>query len=463
MTTSTRSRFRRTAALIATGAVALIASSSADAAVNGAISFERFGDIYVARADGKNATNLTASPKTYESQATYSPDGTKLAFVRDSRDSSLSDEDVWVMNADGTGGVQVAAAGDRVEGLSWSGDGTKLLFWTDKDANEIIAELYSVNPDGSGETMLTADGPPIDEGGTQLAVGGNKVAWVDESTYGNREIVMSRVDVAGVTRVTNDPGVDLSPALSADGSRIAWSSDRDHSGDNGNEVYVANADGTGATRVTNSTPRYGNYPAAFSPDGTKIAYNHGGIVNVINADGTSPVVLTPGKAYDFALRFSPDGTRVLYQHTRPIRGEDPYFTLDTVRLDGSGHRIVADKYLNPDDGDWQALDAPQPAPDPLALDLDARPAQRSKGLRTAFTCSNECAVTFRSKGRTGGEPFKSKVTAHGYGDERGQTQLLTPKARSHTTERPGRVTIVAVARDQFGNRARDTAKVKLNR
>lgn len=462
MNIETRNRFRRTAALVATGAAALIVTSSADAAVNGAIAFERFGDIYVARADGKNATNLTASARDLEQQATYSPDGTKIAFVHDSRGGSLADESVWVMDADGTGASQVAAAGDRVEGLRWSADGSKLLLWTDKDANEIIAELYSVNPDGSGETLLTADGPRIDEGGTELTVGGNEVAWVDDTTYGNAEIVASHVDVAGVTRVTDDPGTDLSPALSADGTRIAWSSDRDHPGTDGSEIYAANADGTGATRVTSAGARYGVYPAAFSPDGTTIAYHRGGVVSVINADGTSPVELTPGKAYDYPLRFSPDGTRVLYQHTRPIRGEDPYYTLDTVRLDGTGHRIVADKYLNPDGGDWQALSAPQPPPDALEFDLDARPAQKSKGLRTGFECSNECDATFKSKGRTGDMRFKSKVVAHGYGNERGQTQLLTPKARSHTTERPGKVKIVAVARDQFGHKAKDAAKVTLN-
>ena len=452
---------RRSAALIASGVAILLGAGSAQAAENGKIAFERFGEIFLANPDGKNATNLTAT-KTSEDQAVFSPDGTKIAFVRDSVTASLADDDLWVMNADGTGQVQIADAGDRIEDLHWSGDGTRLLYWADRDATEILAELYSVKPDGSGDTLLSAEGPPIDEGRTTLTAAGDKVAWVDDTTYGNPEIVVSRIDVPGITRITNDPGDDVAPVLSPDAMRIAWSSDRDHPGENGgSELYIANADGTIPARVTSSGAKKGNYPSAFSPDGARIGYDHGGFAAVIGVDGTSPVTLTNEKSYNHFERFSPDGTRALYEHTRPIRGEDPHYTLDTVRLDGGGHKVVVGKDLDPVFLDWGV--APSPiTPGPLELSLKARSAQRAVGLRIGYTCSNECDLTVVTKGETGDKRFKSKVKAHGYGNDAWQAAVISKKARAQITERPGAAKIVVTATDQFGDKARKTANVSLN-
>ena len=459
--TPSSTHLRRSAALIASGVAILLGAGSAQAAENGKIAFERFGEIFLANPDGKNATNLTAT-KTSEDQAVFSPDGTKIAFVRDSVTASLADDDLWVMNADGTGQVQIADAGDRIEDLHWSGDGTRLLYWADRDATEILAELYSVKPDGSGDTLLSAEGPPIDEGRTTLTAAGDKVAWVDDTTYGNPEIVVSRIDVPGITRITNDPGDDVAPVLSPDAMRITWSSDRDHPGENGgSELYIANADGTIPARVTSSGAKKGNYPSAFSPDGARIGYDHGGFAAVIGVDGTSPVTLTNEKSYNHFERFSPDGTRALYEHTRPIRGEDPHYTLDTVRLDGGGHKVVVGKDLDPVFLDWGV--APSPiTPGPLEFSLKARSAQRAVGLRIGYTCSNECDLTVVTTGETGDKRFKSKVKAHGYGNDAWQAAVISKKARAQITERPGAAKIVVTATDQFGDKARQTANVSLN-
>jgi len=54
-------------------------------------------------------------------------------------------------------------------------------------------------------------------------------------------------DGSNQTRLTNSPGSDLSPAWSPTGSKIAFHSTRD-----GNEeIYVMNANGTGAVNITN--------------------------------------------------------------------------------------------------------------------------------------------------------------------------------------------------------------------
>jgi Tol biopolymer transport system component len=66
-------------------------------------------------------------------------------------------------------------------------------------------------------------------------------------------------DGSGQVNLTNNPASEGSAAWSPDGSRIAFTSDRD-----GNtEVYVMNADGSGQVNLTNNPARDGS--PAWSP------------------------------------------------------------------------------------------------------------------------------------------------------------------------------------------------------
>ncbi len=50
------------------------------------------------------------------------------------------------------------------------------------------------------------------------------------------------------TKLTNNPAYDMVPSFSPDGSKIAFTSDRDGN----NEIYIMNADGSEQTRLTNN-------------------------------------------------------------------------------------------------------------------------------------------------------------------------------------------------------------------
>jgi Tol biopolymer transport system component len=68
-------------------------------------------------------------------------------------------------------------------------------------------------------------------------------------------------DGSDQTRLTNNPSRDYLPAWSPDGSRLAFTSDRDPDGFY--EVYVMDADGSNQTRLTNSPNT--DYRPAWSP------------------------------------------------------------------------------------------------------------------------------------------------------------------------------------------------------
>src|SRR6266516_4421246 len=92
-------------------------SGGGSMSLSGRIAFDNFDDVWAIDADGTGLTRLTHSPGP-DFDPSWSPDGTQIAFR-----SERSDEpEIWVMNAVGTGQHRLAA------GLSpsWSPDGSKI-------------------------------------------------------------------------------------------------------------------------------------------------------------------------------------------------------------------------------------------------------------------------------------------------------------------------------------------------
>jgi TolB protein len=115
---------------------------------------------------------------------------------------------------------------------------------------------------------------------------------------------------------------DGSPAWSPDGRRIAFYSERDGNA----EIYVMNADGSGVTRLTNTSADEG-YPA-WSPDGRTISFDSDRTGNfdvfAMNADGSNVRPLTTHPARDVSATWSPDGSKIVFMSDRESGGFDAY-------------------------------------------------------------------------------------------------------------------------------------------
>jgi Tol biopolymer transport system component len=127
-----------------------------------------------------------------------------------------------------------------------------------------IDDIYAMNRDGSGRLQLTTS-PAPDFDPTCLP-DGTRIAFRSERD-GNPEIYVMNADGSQQINLTRNPAEDWSPAWSPDGQAIAFASARD--GGIG-DIFAMNADGS---QPRNLTQRAGidEYPA-WSPDSQHIAF-----------------------------------------------------------------------------------------------------------------------------------------------------------------------------------------------
>jgi Tol biopolymer transport system component len=241
----------------------------------------------------------------------------KIAFTSN-RDGN---NEIYVMNADGTGVTRLTNNPAADGQPAWSPDGSRVVFTSNRDGNN---ELYVMNADGTGVTRLT-DNPALDVT-PAWSPDGSRIVFVSERD-GNDEIYVMNADASAVTRLTSNPTWDGEPAWSPDGSRLAFVSNRGGTLD----VYVMNADGTGVAQLTTGW----SADPAWSPDGGRIAfkgYTDGSHeIYVMNADGTGVTRLTNVAGTDETPVWSPDGSRIAFGSER-----DGDLEIYVMNADGTG-------------------------------------------------------------------------------------------------------------------------------
>jgi Tol biopolymer transport system component len=252
-------------ALALAGGPAGHASFSAPA--NGPIVFDTTrdagnGEIYRMEPDGTGLVNLTNHPN-YDQYASWSPDGSRILFMRWTTNFASGTE-LFVMDPDGSNQANLTNRAGFDGYAAWSPDGTKIVWTRGVGSNSSTREIWVMDSDGTDPVALTTS-PGIDQLPSWSPDGG-RIAF-DSVRDGNFEIyTMNAADGTNVTRVTNDAAVDEDPAWSVNGSRLAWHTNR--TGDY--EIFAASPDGTGPVNLTNA-PGSDSAPN-WSPDGTKIGF-----------------------------------------------------------------------------------------------------------------------------------------------------------------------------------------------
>jgi Tol biopolymer transport system component len=259
------------------------------ASTNGRIAYtspdtSSYLQIHTVNTDGTDDEQLTTDAYAHW-YPSYSPDGTKIAFVGQLPPSG--DDQIIVMNADGTNQVTITTAANTVnETPAWSPDGTKIAYARGPDDYSTPYVLYISNADGTNPTAVT-----------------------DGTSY------------------------SVSPSWNADGSKLAYTC--------GGQICSISKDGTNNTVLTSGSSSHTS--PSFSPDGTQIAYiniatGYVQTIIVMNADGSSPHTINTGGTSNDHVSWSPDGTKLVYDDQDTTQGITRIYY---INLDGTGRTVVS--------------------------------------------------------------------------------------------------------------------------
>ncbi len=213
----------------------------------------------------------------------------------------------------------------------------RVAFYSDRDGNP---EIYTMNADGSAVTRLTND--PVFDDSPALSPDGAQIVFLTarhdpaprfpELKY---ELYVMNSDGSNLQRLTETEAAEDHPAWSPDGRKISF--DADYDGDGFYEIYTLDADGTNLTRLTANAAN--DQFADWSPDGTRIAFasdrNGNWDIFVMDADGSNQRALTDSSDWELFPAWSPDGMQIAYNGLAPrSRNTDVY----VMPADGSETR-----------------------------------------------------------------------------------------------------------------------------
>lgn len=325
----------------------------------------RESSIYMMNADGTRHRFLVDG-----SGATWSPDGTRIAYTA----STDGGSQIWVRWMDEEGATTQITRVERSPGsLRWSPDGTMLAFTMNVDGEP----AWTVSPPGKPSGAKWTEGPKVV---TRADYRQDRVGYVDS---GWRHIFVVPADGGTPRQMTDGDWNHSAGRWTADGGALVFSSLRTPDAElswRESEIYSVSLATGEITQLTNR--RGADTGPAPSPDGALIAYrgtdfhtdtyrNMG--IYVMEADGSNPRMISGGfdRQMSGGMTWAPDGSGLYF--TASVAGSrDLHF----VDLDGGVERLTEGRHLFvlssvSDDGDAVGtLTTPHSPADVVGFNLD---------------------------------------------------------------------------------------------
>lgn len=243
----------------------------------------------------------------------------RIAFMRDAQ--------IYTVLPNGSGVVKLTSTGHNLR-PSWSANGSRIVFqrccfhgkWT---------QVWTMQANGSGKVNLsrsrTNDSAPSFYPGGRIVFVRNGSIW------------RMNADGTAKVRLSSPPAgfTDDRPKVSPSGGKIAF--ERccypipGGPPDGGVQIFVMNADGTGAVNLSMTAGTGGDFEPDWSPGGTTIVFirccpTGPDRLYLMDANGANQVQLSTVNAA--APAYSPDGTRIAFE-SYPSSGR-----IDTIPASG---------------------------------------------------------------------------------------------------------------------------------
>ncbi|MEW6195782.1 MAG: hypothetical protein AB1521_11565 [Bacteroidota bacterium] len=193
-------------------------------------------DIYVTDPDGNNM-KLLIGGKSYDAEATASPDGRYLIFTS----TRSGDLDLWRYDLQTGGYLQLTNTLGYDGGAFFSADSKQIVWRASRPQGEDAVTYKKLLSEGYVEPKAL-------------------------------NIYVADIDGKNVKQVTNLPGANWAPFFHPDGKKILFCSNH-HSMDKGGrlfDIFMIGVDGTGLEKITNSDT-FDAFPM-FSFDGKRLVW-----------------------------------------------------------------------------------------------------------------------------------------------------------------------------------------------
>lgn len=279
-------------------------------------------------------------------EAYWSPDGKQLVF-QSTRDGRQCDQ-IYVMGADGGEARMVSSGKGATTCGYFSPDGAEIIFASthegspncpprpDRTQGYVWAvypsyDIYAVSLEGGSLRSLTrAEGYDAE---ATINYRTKKIVYTSKAS-GDLDLWSMEMDGSGKQRLTASHGYDGGAFFSPDGTKLVWRAyhprekekiqryddllRQDLTAPMKMEIFVGNADGSGARQITN----FGcaSFAPQFTPDGQRILFASNKHkcdsryfeLFLMDIDGSNLEQLTDFGEFTSFPEFSPDGTKLVF-------------------------------------------------------------------------------------------------------------------------------------------------------
>jgi Tol biopolymer transport system component len=164
--------------------------------------------IWVANSDGTGAAPLpVVDGNPYDEFPTWSPDGSKIAFDGGDGPNATDDQDIYVVSSAGGTAVDITnQLGTHEIEPDWNPKTNEILYYGNLDGDD---EIYKINADGTGLVQLThntwGDFDPA------WAPSGGRIAFTSDPDLVQEDVYVMNQNGNGIKQLTNSPADDLDP------------------------------------------------------------------------------------------------------------------------------------------------------------------------------------------------------------------------------------------------------------